>query len=336
MGGTDIIEHHDFINGDINNDIKSVNKGINNNNIDELHDFDVEEEGFEGEECEPDTMGEPGLVNTALDKIGRTEVDVFDDDEPVIERKAYSNPELRDLMLHPRVTGYDEDGPRELTEDEYQEFLEDSECLVENGDVEPVAPDCDEPHGDADEPHGDIDEPHGDIDEPIEVENETGLKKLAPNMGDISPLDEYPPLGGFHGFGDSHGVGDPDGLSDCSDIDEPREGSPEPDMCYPPHAPAHEYLDPPSSDDEDLMPADTADSVENILNDSVEREAVAELRNKSKNKVIPHLLCHWSNCSQVDIKCDISNSSHYNHFYSSLKWVNSPLVWLLTSLSDET
>ena len=261
VGGTDIIEHHDFINGDINNDIKSVNKGINNNNIDELHDFDVEEEGFEGEEGEPDTMGEPGLVNTALDKIGRTEVDVFGDDEPVIERKAYSNPELRDLMLHPRVTGYDEDGPRELTEDEYQEFLEDSECLVENGDVEPVAPDCDEPHGDADEPHGDVDEPHGDIDEPIEVENETGLKKLAPNMGDISPLDEYPPLGGFHGFGDSHGVEDPDGLSDCSDIDEPREGSPEPDMCYPPHAPAHEYLDLPSSDDEDLMPADTADSV---------------------------------------------------------------------------
>ena len=84
-------------------------------------------------------------------------------------------------------------------------------------------------------------------------------------------------------------------LSDCSDIDEPREGSPEPDMCYPPHAPAHEYLDPPSSDDEDLMPADTADSVENGLNDSVEREAVAELRNKSKNKVITHLFCHWSN-----------------------------------------
>ena len=292
VGGTDITENRDFMNGDINKDLKSAKNGINNNN-EELHDFDVEEEEeIEGGEAEPDTctMGEPGLVHTALDKIGQAEVDVFGDDldEPVIERKAYSNPELRDIMLHPRVTGYDEDGPRELTEDEYQEFLEDSECLVENGDVEPVAQDCDHPHGD-------LDEPHGDLDEPIEIENETGLKKLAPNMGDISPLDEYPPLGGFHGFGDSHGMGDPDGLLDCSDIDEPREGSPEPDMCYPPHAPAHDYLDPPSSDDEDLMPADTADSVENRLNDSVEREAVAELRNKSKNKVITHLLCHWSN-----------------------------------------
>ena len=284
VGGTDITENHDFMNGDISKDLKSAKNRINNNN-EELHDFDVEEEEeIEGGEGEPDTctMGEPGLVNTALDKIGQAEVDVFGDDleEPVIERKAYSNPELRDIMLHPRVTGYDEDGPRELTEDEYQEFLEDSECLVENGDVEPVAQDCDDPHG--------------DLDEPIEVENETGLKKLAPNMGDISPLDEYPPLGGFHGFGDSHGIGDPDGLSDCSDIDEPREGSPEPDMCYPPHAPVHEYLDPPSSDDEDLMPADTADSVENGLNDSVEREAVAELRNKSKIKVITHLFCLWS------------------------------------------
>ena len=185
VGGTYIIENHDIMNGDINNGLKSAKNGVLNNNNEELRDFDVEEEEVEGEAGEPDTctMGEPGLVNTALDKIGQAEVDAYgvDPDEPVIERKAYSNPELRDIMLHSRGTGYDEDGPRELTEDEYQEFLEDSEFLVENGDIEPVAQDCDDHDGDPDEPHG-------DIDEPIEVENETGLKKLAPNMGDISPL----------------------------------------------------------------------------------------------------------------------------------------------------
>ena len=264
VGGADIIE-----NGNVNTEEKL------NNNGKVLNGFDVDVE--EGEEGEPDTMENPGFVNTALDKIG--DADPYGFGEPVIERKAYSNPELRD-MVDPRHGGYDVDTPRELTEDEYQEFLEDSECLVENGDVEPLAQNVDEAHGDVD-----INEPHGDVDEPIEEINELGLKKLAPNMGDISPLDEYPPLGGaFPGMSDAQTLADPDCLSVGSEMDEPREGSPEPDMCYPPHVP--ECLDPPSSDEDDLMPADTADSIENGLNDSVEREAVVELRNRSKAKVI--------------------------------------------------
>ena len=282
VGGADIIE-----NGDENIESRVNQNGILNNNEKIVNGFDTEE----GEEGEPDTMENSGFVNTALDKIGDVQPDGFDEPEPVIERKAYSNPELRGIM-GPREGIYDEDGPRELTEDEYQEFLEDSECLVENGDVESVAQDVDEVHDD-------IDEPHGDVDEPIEEINELGLKKLAPNMGDISPIDEYPPLGGaFPGMSDAQTLGDPDCFSIGSNIDEPREGSPEPDMCYPPHAP--EYLDPPSSDDEDLMPADTADSVENGLNDSVEREAVIELRNKSKAKVIVSICYHILNVSKPE------------------------------------
>ena len=314
LGVTDITENnHHLVNGDVNidHDVTSLKSAMNNNN-DDVDDVDAEGEPDDDvDDGDEDTMGEPE-PKIGVDDDDDGGGDDYDVDEPVIERRAYSNPELRDLEHHlPQAShahglglGQDGDGPRELTEDEYQEFLEDSECLVENGDTEPQAKDDDDdepPEGGDDlkgndgegEPQGgDDDEPHGDVAEPIEVETETGLKRLAPNMGDISPLDEYPPLGGFHGFGGNPLLmeGDPDGgFSVGSDVDEPREGSPEPDLCYPPHAPAHQFppLDTPSSDDEDLMPADTADSLENGLNDSVEREAVAQLRNKpANNKVI--------------------------------------------------
>lgn len=219
------------------------------------------------------------MVNVALDKIANGYgYDGEEEDEgPVLERKAYSDPQLRDLdargeFFNPRG----DDGPRELTEDEYQEFLEDSECLVENGDVEPLAPDDTEraPESESQPDSG-----------------ESTLRKLAPNMGDISPLSEYPPLGGFRGVTDP--LADPDSLSIGSDIEEPREGSPEPDLCFPPHAThVREYSNPPSSEDEeDMMPADTADSVENVLDDSVEKEAVVQLRTKSKQQVILVVFC---------------------------------------------
>ena len=260
VGDGDTIENHTDLHNGINGDInikEELHKGGINNTEKFVNRLYVNEEGGN------DTMDDPEFVNMALDKIGDGELDVFGETEPVIVRKSYSNPELRGLG-DGREGGYEDDGPRELTEDEYQEFLEDSECLVEGEDVEPI--------------------PQGVDTLPIVVENESALKKLAPNMGDISPLDEYPPMGGFPQMSDPSVLGGPDCLSMGSDIDEPREGSPEPDACFPPHAP--EYLDPPSSDDEELMPADTADSVENRLDDSVEREAVVELRSKSKNKVI--------------------------------------------------
>ena len=290
------------------------------------------------------------LANTALDQIGIGEEDVDlegEEEEDLVgrsNRRAYSDPELREAALRgsAEMLGeqVDQDGPRELTEDEYQEFLEDSECLVENGDVEPELQfqggrgmgQRQDPEGEGSpaaahgfrsrdlpigrngfqghsEPRGSRPrkltlEPEGDEDAIAEEgEDSPRLKKLAPNMGDISPLDEYPPLGGFLG-----GEGEEDDV--LSEGSEPREGSPEPDRCFPPHPDPHPpgAWTPPrgrsghhrgallpsvsSDEDEDLMPADTADSVENVLDestaaadDSVEHEAVAQLRSQPKYKV---------------------------------------------------